>query len=112
MARLRPAPPELYEPLFGPAATLGSRIHANAPELAAAYTAFVNALRHEHRTLPPRLIELLRLRVAFHNQCRSCMAIRYESGVEDGVTEALVCSLERPQEADDLTEAERAALAY
>ena len=40
------------------------------------------------------------------------MAVRYEEGIEDGLTEGLVCSLERPEEAEDLTEAERAAIAY
>ena len=40
------------------------------------------------------------------------MAIRYDEAVEDGVTEELVCSLERPAEADDLTDAERAALRF
>ena len=59
-----------------------------------------------------RLIELVRLRVAFHNQCRSCMAIRYRDAVQDGVTEDLVCSLEKPMEASDLTAAEKAALEY
>jgi alkylhydroperoxidase family enzyme len=63
-------------------------------------------------TLSPRLIELMRLRMAFHNQCRSCMAIRYANAVEDGVNEDLVCSLEKPQEAEDLTPAERAALRF
>ena len=63
-------------------------------------------------TLSPRLVELFRLRIAFHNQCRSCMAIRYANGVEDGVDEDLVCSLEKPQESDDLTAAERAALRF
>ena len=62
--------------------------------------------------MPGRLIELVRLRIAFHNQCRSCMAIRYSTGLNDGLTEGLVCSLERPQEAEDLTDSERAALAY
>jgi alkylhydroperoxidase family enzyme len=38
------------------------------------------------------------------------MAMRYSSAVEDGVDEVLVCSLEKPQEADDLTDAEKAAL--
>jgi alkylhydroperoxidase family enzyme len=38
--------------------------------------------------------------------------MRYQSGVDDGVTEALVCSLEKPYEAPDLTDAEKAALAY
>jgi AhpD family alkylhydroperoxidase len=63
-------------------------------------------------TLSPRLIELIRLRIAFHNQCRSCMAIRYANAVEDGVDEELVCSLEKPQEAEDLSPAERAALRF
>ena len=112
MSRVRPAPWEQYAPLFGAEASLGLRIHAHNPELARRYTAFTEALRHEHRTLPARLTELVRLRIAFHNQCRSCMAIRYEHAVEDGVTEHLVCSLERPAEADDLTEAERAALEF
>jgi AhpD family alkylhydroperoxidase len=63
-------------------------------------------------TLPRRLVELVRLRVAFHNQCRSCMAIRYQDAIDDGLTEELVCSLEQPYEAPDLTEAERLAVRY
>lgn len=69
------------------------------------------ALR-ESTDLPHRLVELLRLRVAFHNQCRSCMAIRYSGDDGERVDEDLVCSLEKPMEAPDLTEAERVALAY
>ncbi|WP_176590616.1 carboxymuconolactone decarboxylase family protein [Sphingobium sp. EM0848] len=61
-------------------------------------------------TLPGRLMELVRLRIGFHNQCRTCMAVRYQP--EDVVTEDLVCSLERPEEADDLTDQERAALRF
>jgi AhpD family alkylhydroperoxidase len=67
---------------------------------------------HKNSVLPPRLIELMRLRIAFHNQCRSCMAIRYSAGVEDGVTEDLVCELSSPEEATDLTAQERSALRY
>ena len=63
-------------------------------------------------TLPPRLLELVRLRIAFHNQCRSCMSVRYQSAVDDGLTEDAVCSLERPAEAPDLSDAERAALKF
>jgi AhpD family alkylhydroperoxidase len=62
--------------------------------------------------LPRRLQELIRLRIAFHNQCRNCMAMRYEDAIEDGVTEDLVCSLEHPEEAQDLTDADRAALRF
>jgi AhpD family alkylhydroperoxidase len=62
--------------------------------------------------LPRRLQELIRLRIAYHNQCRNCMAMRYEDAIEDGVTEDLVCSLEHPEEAKDLTDADRAALRF
>jgi alkylhydroperoxidase family enzyme len=110
MARLKPAPPEQYEPVYGPEAAIHQRIFANVPGMATAFADFSAAVLREHRTLPPRLTELVRLRVAFHNQCRSCMAARYLPS--DEVSEALVCSLERPYEADDLTDAERAALAY
>src|SRR5947208_7009725 len=87
------------------------RMMAHRPEMAKGMIAFSGAM-FKNRTLPRRLVELVRLRVAFHNQCRSCMAIRYQSAVEDGMTEGMVCSLERPQEAADLTEAEKAALVY
>jgi alkylhydroperoxidase family enzyme len=40
------------------------------------------------------------------------MAVRYQSAVDDGLTEGLVCSLEKPLEAPDLTDAEKAAVAY
>lgn len=84
---------------------------AHAPVLMTALHDFADVLT-ARGTLPARLVELVRLRIAFHNQCRSCMAMRYQSGVDAGVTEDLVCSLERPYEAPDLTEAEKAALAY
>ncbi len=84
-----------------------------APEdpLQAAMGRFVGTLKAERR-LPQRLIELVRLRIAFHNQCRPCMSIRYTEAVEDGLTEALVCSLEKPAEAADMTPAERACVLF
>lgn len=87
------------------------RIMAHAPELAKALVTFGSTLWRSHK-LPRRLLELVRLRIAFHNQCRSCMAIRYQSAVDDGLTEGMVCSLERPFEAPDLTDAEKAAISY
>ena len=86
-------------------------VRAHHPELAKAYVRFAGALK-QHAVLSERLRELLRLRIAFHNQCRSCMAMRYADAVADGVSEDLVCSLERPEEAADLTAAERLALRY
>jgi len=87
------------------------RMWAHTPEISKGIVALGGALK-AHRSLPDRLVELVRLRVAFHNQCRSCMAIRYQDGVEAGIDEDLVCSLEKPQEASDLSEAEKAAINY
>lgn len=87
------------------------RILAHNPDLAKGVLSFGMTL-YQSTHLPRRLVELVRLRVAFHNQCRSCMAIRYESAMEDGLTEGAVCSLERPQESKDLSAAEKAALVY
>lgn len=86
-------------------------VRAHHPELAKAYARFMGSFK-QHSVLSERLRELLRLRIAFHNQCRSCMAMRYADAVADGVSEDLVCSLEKPQEAADLTPAERVALQY
>ncbi len=85
------------------------RIYAHRPALAKAYARFSAEMRAPG-LLPRRLVELVRLRVAFHNQCRSCMAVRYADAVDDGVTEDLVCQLAQPAEAPDLTHEEREAL--
>ena len=87
------------------------RMFAHSPEISKGLVAFGGAIK-SHRSLPDRLVELVRLRVAFHNQCRSCMAIRYQDGVDAGIDENLVCSLEKPQEAEDLSDAEKAAIEY
>lgn len=86
-------------------------VRAHHPELAKAYVRFTAAFK-QHGVLSERLRELVRLRIAFHNQCRSCMAMRYADAVAAGVSEDLVCSLEKPHEAPDLSEAERVALRY
>ena len=111
MSRVPPASPEVYAPLFGENAPLRQQVYAQAPGIAAAYLQFMVALR-QNGTLPRRLVELVRLRVSFHNQCRTCMSIRYSDALDAGIDEGLVCSLERPEEADDLTDAEKAALAF
>ena len=81
------------------------------PDLALAMVTFQQAL-DRHAVLPERLRELVRLRVAFHNRCRSCMAVRSSQAIADGMSDGAVCSLERPEEADDLTEPEKAVLHY
>jgi AhpD family alkylhydroperoxidase len=87
------------------------RMFAHCPEIAKGVIALGAGIRAD-RTLPERLIELVRLRVAFHNQCRSCMAVRYRDAVADGVDEELVCTLQDPPTASDLIEAEKAAIDY
>ena len=104
MARIHDAPVEQYAPLYGDDAGEFHRVMAHRAPLEAGLAGFQHALRTE-RILPDRLHELVRLRVAFWNQCRGCMAGRYQEAIDDGLTEELVCSLERPQEAEDLTPA-------
>jgi AhpD family alkylhydroperoxidase len=91
---------------LGVAAILGHR-----PEVAGALGSLMVALRSSG-TLSPRLVELVRLRIAFHNQCRSCMSVRYQSAIDDGLTEDAVCSLEQPSDADYLSPAERSAVHF
>ena len=55
-------------------------IMSRLPDVAAAVGGVIGALR-EAGALSPRLMELVRLRIAFHNQCRSCMSIRYQSAI-------------------------------
>lgn len=111
MTRIPPAPVAQFVPLFGSDAPLRQQVYAQAPAIAGVYLDYMKALR-ENSVLPRRLVELVRLRVSFHNQCRSCMAVRYSDSLADGLTEDLVCSLERPEESDDLTSAEKAAIAF
>lgn len=80
------------------------------PDLTMPLVDYTRALKKGQ--LPRRLVELVRLRIAFHNQCRSCMAIRYPDALEDGLTEELVCSLEQPMEAEGMTQAEKVAVTY
>jgi alkylhydroperoxidase family enzyme len=111
MSRVAPTTPEVYIPLFGKDAPLRQQIYAQSPRIAVAYREFAGSLKR-HARLPGRLLEILRLRVAFHNQCRSCMSIRYAIGGEDTVGEDLVCSLERPEQAAELSDAEKSALRF
>ena len=86
-------------------------ILAHRPAAAEGLDAFAAA--RGTSTLGRRLSELVRLRIVFHNQCRSCMAVRYRKAVDEGVSEgAGRAPLERPMDVPDLTEAERAAVRF
>lgn len=86
-------------------------IMAQSPHMLKANFAFL-AKSLSGITISRRLLELVRLRIGFHNQCRSCMAMRFQDALDDGLTEDLVCSLEKPMEASNLTDAEKAAIEY
>lgn len=86
-------------------------IMGRLPAVAEALGSLTAALRTSG-TLPPRLLELVRLRIAFFNQCRSCIAVRYQRALDDGLDEDAVCSLERPADAENLSAGERSALRF
>ena len=120
MSRVSKLPLELWDPELrqmtdadhgSPLEQLMGGVMAHAPGLSKAMNVFAGSM-FERSTLPRRMIELVRLRVAFHNQCRSCMAIRYQSAIDDGLDEGAVCSLEKPFEAQNLSAREKAAIAY
>ena len=120
MARIAKLAPEDWDPRLRDAVRPDSasdleqgltRFFAHCPEQALGLMQFGGALKR-NRALPERLVELVRLRVAVFNQCRSCMAIRYTDAVNDGLSEELVCSLAKPHEADNLSDAEKAAIRF
>jgi AhpD family alkylhydroperoxidase len=86
-------------------------VFANSPPTLKAMLAFGVALL-SNCPLSPRTQELVRLRLAFLNQCDLCMLMRYKSAREDGLTEEHVRQLEDYRNAPDFSEAEKAVLNY
>jgi alkylhydroperoxidase family enzyme len=107
MARIEPA--EAFTGVSTVDVGQGDRVNLGVAAImsrlsdAAAAVGGVTAAVRETGVVSPRLMELVPLRIAFHNQCPGCMSIRYQSAIDDGLTEDMVCSLERPAEAPDLT---------
>jgi AhpD family alkylhydroperoxidase len=87
------------------------RIYAHLPDASRAFLTGLETVRLESK-LPPRTIELVRLRLAYLNQCPHCIAGRDPAAVAAGMSEDMVCSLETPGAPSDLTPAERAAVRY
>jgi alkylhydroperoxidase family enzyme len=111
MPRIPYASPAVYEAVFGADASAAQQVFAHSPDIALAYLGFGETARRVG-ILPFRLVELVRLRVAFHNQCKLCMSLRYEDPSGTALDEGLVCSLDKPFAAPDLSDAERAALGF
>ena len=108
-------PPDLVEAMQAADMTHTERgvsvIFANNPPVLKAMLAMGVALL-SNTTLSPRTQELIRLRLAWLNQCDLCIFMRYISAREDGLTEDHVRQLEDHQNAPDFTEGEKAILAY
>jgi alkylhydroperoxidase family enzyme len=90
---------------------LKPRLLSQDPALEQAFHDWLDAVYAE-TILPARLLEICRLRAAFHAQCPHCMYHRFTDPGETGIDEGLVCSLEKPEEAPGLSERERSALRY
>jgi uncharacterized peroxidase-related enzyme len=86
------------------------RTLGNAPEMLRRFVPFYSPMVRkgvvEHRTK-----ELVRINIAWHNQCKYCMATRYGSGRRAGIDETLVKELAH-FETGPFSERERAALRY
>lgn len=86
-------------------------ILAHVPKVGAAVAHVYTALA-ETRALPKQLLELVRLRIAYRNQCRTCMAVRYGSDIGPDASADAVCALEEPIESSVLSPAEKIAVEY
>jgi AhpD family alkylhydroperoxidase len=83
------------------------------PDIAIGMGAFAQAV-YEKTSLPPRLREIARLRVAVANGCPVCLNTRSPKAAaaglgEDGVQEVIACSVGQSPEIDGLSERERLA---
>jgi alkylhydroperoxidase family enzyme len=90
---------------------LKPRLLSQDPALEQAFHDWLDVVYAE-TVLSARLLEICRLRAAFHAQCPHCMYHRFTDPGETGIDEGLVCSLEKPEEAPGLSERERSALRY
>jgi AhpD family alkylhydroperoxidase len=59
-----------------------------------------------------RLHELVRMRIAQVNECNVCLSWRTPQAVEAGVTDELLANVDRADELDGYTAAERVAIEY
>ncbi len=62
--------------------------------------------------LDRKLIELFRLSIAQINQCRNCLAGRYQDSIDEGLTEEMVAALPDAENSPLFTEREKAAISY
>ena len=87
------------------------RMLLHSPPVAEGWLALFTAIR-QRTTLPERCRELVTLRVAAINRAHYQFAAHIPYARKTGVTEAQIAALEADDVPEDLTDAERAVLAY
>lgn len=102
MARIELPPGDLEEPY---------RLFSMARDVSAGAAAYSEAI-YTKSSLPLRLRELLRMRIAEINQCNICMAARVPSLEAAGITEELLANTGNYATYPEFTDAERDALEY
>ena len=90
---------------IGAAALLG---HADPDELER-FIALEDAVWGK-TTLPPAVIEAVRLHCAQIRGCAFCSAVRVSAAIEDGLSEALIANLDKPEARDSFSAEQAAAL--
>jgi AhpD family alkylhydroperoxidase len=102
VARIQLPPGDLEEPY---------RLFSMAPNVSAGAAGYSEAI-YTKSSLPLRLRELLRMRIAEINQCHICMNARVPSLEAAGITEELLANVGNYATYPDFTDAERDALDY
>lgn len=102
MARIELPPGDLEEPY---------RLFSMARDVSAGAAAYSEAI-YTKSSLPLRLRELLRMRIAEINQCNICLSARVPSLEAAGITEELLANVGNYATYPGFTDAERDALDY
>ncbi|MEZ4332736.1 MAG: carboxymuconolactone decarboxylase family protein [Myxococcota bacterium] len=82
-----------------------------APELFEPYFAFFRPA-HSHGRVPARIKELARLRIAILNGCNTCLFARYTQAAQEGLDEATISQVHRPEAERALSTREALAVRF
>ena len=110
MTRVNLLPEEVGAMMLGRAGSEARRAFMHRPAMANVIGLFNDVVAQSE--LEPRLLEVVRYRIAHINGCIRCKAYRSPEGVAAGVTEDLLDQVTTWETAEDFTPAERLALEY
>lgn len=109
--------PEIREIMAGSDEIFGGsewiQVFAHTPELYKALTRFYQGhIMTDGDGISLKLTELVRRKVALHNDCHLCQSVVYASARQQGVTDELIEALRDFEGSDLFTAREKAALRY